>query len=734
MSEPGPEGTAPWVHRAPACSLASQGIQPSGFFVLRTPLAPLRELLAWSEGLAAPDTPNDRELGTALAADRKALRGRLAAFVSRREIREAVFLASPSLDESIDVWFSKPESERGQRVERALVRYVARLAGRATPFGLFAGCSVGSIGGETHLEIAGLREYRRHTRLDTDYLFALVDVLGRDPALRSAFRYRPNSSLYRSADRLRYVESRRAGTLRSYHLVAVEITDGLEAALAEARDGASLESLIAILVQDEVPYADAAGFINELIESQLLVPDIAVPVTGPEPIHVLAQELAGRAETASVGQSLTEARRVIEQLDAHGLGAPAERYRALASSLEALPAKVELSRLFQVDMTKPAPHATLGGPALAEIVAGVALLRRLERPRGDESLQRFREAFRNRYQEQEVPLVQALDDEAGIGFGSSDDTSPLLQGLPSAGAPPESVAWGPGQALLLRKLSEALREGREEIVLEPEDVEQMTTQDLPPLPEAFAVTATIAASSEQAMNRGDFRVLLGGYSGPSGAPLLGRFCHADESLRRRVDEHLRAEEARDPDAVFAEIVHLPEGRLGNILLRPVLREYEIAYLGRSGAPAERQIPITDLTVSVRGQEIVLRSQRLRRRVMPRMTTAHNSTWASLGIYRFLCALQRQGAAAVASWEWGPLAQAPFLPRVAVGRLVLSRAVDAHKNELMRLGRGDAVAGSAKCKHGVRCAGSRAGSSWRTETTRFPSIWRTRWPSSRSFSS
>src|SRR5262249_2895550 len=158
---------------------------------------------------------------------------------------------------------------------------------------------------------------------------------------------------------------------------------------------------------------------------------------------------------------------------------------------------------------------------------------------------------------------------------------------------------------------------------------------------------------------------------PSGATLLGRFCHADPELQREVEAHVRAEEALRPDALFAEIVHLPEGRVGNVLCRPVLREYEIPFLGRSGAPPERQIPLSDLLVSVRDGRVRLRSARLDREVIPRMSNAHNFGWRSLGAYRFLCMLQMQAVAGGLMWDWGPLGSVPYLPRVVHGRLVLS---------------------------------------------------------------
>ena len=74
--------------------------------------------------------------------------------------------------------------EAGQKLERSLVKYFARMAGRATPFGLCAGCSVGTLGEETRLELPPRHEYQRHTRLDMDYLVALTEVLDRDPELR----------------------------------------------------------------------------------------------------------------------------------------------------------------------------------------------------------------------------------------------------------------------------------------------------------------------------------------------------------------------------------------------------------------------------------------------------------------------------------------------------------------------------------------------------------------------
>src|SRR5262249_37205506 len=159
-------------------------------------------------------------------------------------------------------------------------------------------------------------------------------------------------------------------------------------------------------------------------------------------------------------------------------------------------------------------------------------------------------------------------------------------------------------------------------------------------------------------------------TGPPGADLLARFCHADPELRQRLENHILHEERLQSDAVFAEIVHLPEGHFGNFICRPTLRAYEIPYLGCSGVASSQQIAAADLAVSVRGDRIILRSQRLGREVIPRMSSAHSFTLSGLSVYRFLCTLQYQGIAQNLRWDWGALKDAPFLPRVIIGRLVL----------------------------------------------------------------
>src|SRR4029078_12745413 len=112
-------------------------------------------------------------------------------------------------------------------------------------------------------------------------------------------------------------------------------------------------------------------------------------------------------------------------------------------------------------------------------------------------------------------------------------------------------------------------------------------------------------------------------------------------LSTKEKECLREEEAHDADKIYAEVIHLPEARTGNVLMRPQLRKHEIVYMGNGSVPFAQQIMLADLLVSVRNNSVVLRSKKFNKEIIPRLSTAHNFGSGSLPVYKFLCDLQFQ---------------------------------------------------------------------------------------------
>jgi thiopeptide-type bacteriocin biosynthesis protein len=612
----------------------------------------------------------------AVEVDRALVRESLRRVVDEPDVREAIHVASPTLDARLDDWLGGSGEADSDSVEPPLVRYFARMCARCTPFGLFAGCSLGKTGERTTIELAPRSQNRRHTRIDNDYLVSLVEALGRDTDIRERLRWTPNTSLYRVAGRLHYAETHGTGRSRAHRLIAVQPTPHLDAILEVAARGASLDELARAVTEldPEVTLDEAKAYVRELVDEQLLVGDLQVPMVGCDPMAGVFRRVAEVGGAAAEGP-LRRAVEALAAIDASGIGNARSRYADVADALSPLPGERQANRLFQVDMIKPVATAELGQDVIAEVLRGVDLLHRLTEAGG--ALDDFRARFFERYENREVPLVEALDEETGIGVSAwrppHAEASPLLAGLVFPQQMMSSTLWTGRSAWLFARWEQALRSGAREIEIAPEEARALSAHQPPPaLPDAFQVIASIAAKSAADLARGDFKILMQNCVGGSGASLLGRFCHADPNLERQVREIVQAEDSLRPDTIAAEIAHLPYGRVGNVIARPLVRDHVIEYLGASEALPEGKIPIGDLLLSVRDGRLVLRSRRLRREIVPCLTNSHNYA-SGLPIYRFLCLFQHERRSPGAGFYWGPLERAEFLPRVVSGRVVLSLA-------------------------------------------------------------
>jgi thiopeptide-type bacteriocin biosynthesis protein len=575
------------------------------------------------------------------------------------EVTEALHLASPELLRRFLT--GGPDS----RVTAAITAYLVRMCTRATPFGLFASCATGVVGASTRLVVDGPEGMARHSRPDTEVLATLVDKLLADPAARAQMAVEPNSSRYRAAGTLRIIDSRVRDGRRSHHLVVVEDDEPLQSALRAASGGATVERIVTE-VEADTGYGrdEVRGYVDALVEAQVLTAVSEPVVTGPQPFAHVRSSLQCQGFDDTVA-ALDRVGAELATLDAAGLGNPPDAYRALSEDLLNLSGNRSEARLVQVDLHRAGSGLTVGHDVVRQLAEGVKLLHRISAASENASLRRFKEAFRARYEDRTVALMEALDEEMGIGFDASKhpaaDQSPLLAGIDLGGLPGDQP-FTARDAVLLDLLIRARDSGAATVELDTDTIARLGTAQPLPLPDAIAVTATLLDEGIEIQN----------VYGPSGAQLLGRFCHGDDRLHAAVRAHLRAEEAHAPGVVFAEVVHLPEGRTGNILSRPILRDYELVLLGRSGAPTDRQLSVDELTVRLDGPRLVLHSARLDAEVRPRLTTAHN-VGLGFGVYRFLAALQGDGVAGDLGWDWGALSGCPTLPRVTAGRLVLSRA-------------------------------------------------------------
>jgi lantibiotic biosynthesis protein len=659
----------------------------AGFFVLRTPLLPYRSFFELSGGVLAKEAFDDGDGGLAaeLAGERRRVIVSLARAARSAAVREALFVASPDLHRALEEWDRGGLGEEAERKAiHALYRYVARMATRSTPFGLFAGSSIGALRSRSTLALAGQGDYRRFTLLDNSYLFLLLEEINADPAYRAVATYRPNSGLYRAGGRLRYAETlvEREQGIMSYQLASLDRDECIDLVLELARDGATIPALAGRLASAcGVAPAEAREYLDVLVDNQVLVSALSLAVTGPDPLEDACAE-AGVHPDPDLRASLSRVRERLADVDRAGIGCAPGSYRPIVVELERLPvADLEPSRLFQVDLWKPLAGDALGSQVVSDVRAVIAELHRIAAPLPRTDLDRLREAFAERYGDRSVPLTTALDPELGIAGRETriaSEATRLLEGLtfgepaPADGREEESLS--DRELFLLDRLRGVWSRGEHELVLGEADLEQLELpHDRAPLPSSFAAWFHLARRHDAPGENGEeYEVLFSAAVGPPCSRLLGRFAHGSARLTELFRELAEQEARAEPDAVLAEIAHLPEGRAGNVVCRPAVRAFEIPYLGKSGAARDRQIPIDDLWLRLEAGRFVLESRALGRRVLPRLSCAHNTDNNTVPLYRFLSRLQFQDCNSWLSWSWDRLLHASHLPRVRIGPVIVSR--------------------------------------------------------------
>lgn len=630
--------------------------------VLRTPALPLAE--------ATPGTAAD--------------------WLADAGFREALYLASPPLLAEAERWQRGElrDAKKEARLLAALGRYRARMRSRCTPFGLFAGCSVVGWGPESRLCLDPAAT-TRHTRLDMHYLCALATRLAAQEPLRSRLRYMPNSSLYDLGHELRYVEYS-YGEGRppegEHQLSAVEATEPLRQVLAASRGGQSRRGLALALLgppetpagpEDEAALAAALDFVDALIEAQLLVSELEPTVTGPEFLPHLRQLLARLDDPAAPHAGLAAVQAVVADVSTRlvALDATPARpnstaaYAAIEAALEQLAVPLEAGKLFQADWL-PGVRAgsTLAARQQASLLAALRVLGHLTPATTQTRLAEFKQQFAARYETRAVPLLEALDSESGISYSDygRHAYAPLVEdlALPSPVSALAAPTLTAAQQLLASRLRAAEQAGDYTIDLALAEVQHLPSV-LDALPPSFSVLFR-ALDGEH--------LLLESAGGASAANLLGRFAHASPAIAEIVHTLAATEQAHNPGVALAEICHLPASRLGNILLRPCFRAFELPYLAQAACPPAGRLALQDLSLRLHRGQLELRCSRTGHRVIPRLSSAHNYTGQALPVYQLLCDLQTQDLQVSLGVSWDAVApSARFRPRLTHQGVVLLAA-------------------------------------------------------------
>ena len=347
--------------------------------------------------------------------------------------------------------------------------------------------------------------------------------------------------------------------------------------------------------------------------------------------------------------------------------------------------------MVQIDTFYGTTQNQIGKQAIGRITEQIGeLIPYLAKSKSSSNLENFRKDFYEKYQEEEIPLSAAIDHEYGIGYDKNDNSNigdlPLIEKLIfDEVSTHRKYTNDTFQAFLLEKYTESIKFRKNEIIITPKDLVGLDKKNIVDFPSSAYLFGSLMAANAQSVDDKAFTFYLIGFSGPSATSLLTRFCHGSNTLQKFVEKTHKKEATFFEGAIVAEIVHIPEARIGNILNRPATRAYEIPYLGNASVEADFRIDLDDILVSVpNGQRVVLRSKKHNKVIIPRLTSAHNHQ-LGLPVYSFLCDFQNEFGSINMMFDWGILKDQKYLPAVYYKNILLQRATWNLNTEDLKLG-------------------------------------------------
>ncbi|WP_455362183.1 lantibiotic dehydratase [Streptomyces sp. SYSU K21746] len=656
--------------------------RPADFYLLRTPLLPVQEFLALgasgnSDEDAAPDGRSEGEPAR-LARLRREGRKLLRQAAARPRIAQALHIGSASVTAGLGRLAADPEDDkRARRAYSTLLRYVTRMATRPTPYGLFAGVTTGLFTEDAGLALGRDPVARTRTRADLGWLLALLKETESDPAVRAQLPVTVNPGLYRVGDRAVLPVADVYGE-EDNRLADFRITAPAELALRLARVPGTTYARIVDRIARDIPGAThdkAAAFLAQLWDLHALTSELRPSLSEPLPELALAGRLEAIPAARDVVAGLHTVRTLAGRIDAGRGTAPVSRLTDLTAHQRAMTPGYT-GETYQLDTALAVTGTGLPaevGAAAAE--AAETLLRLGSHPPRPQHIAEYHAAFLERYGvDSEVPLLELLSPEAGL-----DAPTPYTAPARAFPLPPVGEDRDRMRELRLAALAaEALSSGAGELEITDERLEQLSVwragEHQPRVRPALDLYVQVAAGSAEALRGDDWRLVLAPAGMAEGGRTFGRFFDLlDDETLERLRGYARAEEEHCPGTVFAELNYLhPHGRSGNVALHPRLRTHEICVNTAPTVEPAFRIALDDILVGATANRFFLRSARLGRELVVTQSHMLTATQAP-NVCRLLLELSEDGFAPLAGFDWGPMACAPFLPRVTRGRAVLHPA-------------------------------------------------------------
>lgn len=593
-------------------------------------------------------------------------------------IKEAIAVSSPSLHESLFRLQDVDDPRKQEQVLKGFMRYVLRMMTRPTPFGLFSGVSVGHFGESSQLYLKNTQAHRKRARPDMEWVLKIIEKIENIPEVLCQLRLHSNPLIYRQGNRAKIPYTTRYGKLIKGENDSVSVkASAVFDYIMEACAHPVLYSTLVKLVMERFSEADEGRvdpYIRQLFKQEFLISELRPSTIKSDPftyILDIVDPLNGMDDLKLLLQSIHQDIQLYNELP---IGEGEKHLKLLRQKMSKV-SDMEMSTL-QVDLSLE-DHSIVLNEHIRKDVEWVAELLSQLTPQTDPHLKEYADEFSEKYgYGREVPLLELLDEEMGLGAPATyhQPQSRRRSLKTEKGAKTQANR----EQLLFQWFVSSIHKGNYELHLTDEMIGQLThTEDSitrPKLP-SMELYFLLNTRDQQALNRGEYTLLLGPNPGSNGAgKTFGRFMDLfGTPLKEEFQAIHQEEQSLYPDKIWAEVSYLPcSGRTTNVILIENFRDYEIAIGTNQALPDDRQIQVSDLVVGLRGDHFYLKSRKHNREVIPTIGHMLNYHQAP-NVYRFLIEVGLAGFGQWGTMNWGIIAQAPFTPRLRYKNIIFTPA-------------------------------------------------------------
>ncbi|SFF04022.1 thiopeptide-type bacteriocin biosynthesis domain-containing protein [Chitinophaga sp. CF118] len=553
--------------------------------------------------------------------------------------------------------------------KNTLQKYYNRACFRPTPFGAFS--SLTGIEWSNNDTVLLNEHVKAHLKLDYHSSLELSERLIHQEA-KNILPYKSNTSLYKISKHLRYIrhdlDSQKLQ--RSFSIVSLSKNKIIEEIVQFCSTGKPLPE-IAQLLQERTGYDNniVESLLQQLIAEQIIQPQWGTNITGNDGLQALVKQLSDQGVKSDRLEHIETMLDGLHTADIKDF----ESILAYKKQLDGLLDDPEKRKNAFYVVTER--ERTTGGMNIKyqqAILEGLKCLDKLIPYHPSNELENFKKDFIRKFENREIPLLVALDPEVGIGYENQEDVvfgeDVLLKGIQFDGnhsSKEKYLKWTTGHALLLNKLQQQHADpDLSEIVLTEEDLSQITPSADYHLPPSLSVVFKTYNDLIQLESAG----------GVTATALLGRFSAFNEQFLSMATTIADKEQTVNDKVIFAEISHVCDFHAANINRRQHIRKYEIPVVVTSTLNDNAQVTLSDLFISVKNDQIILRSEKHNAIVIPRLSSAFNHTNSDLSVFRFLCDLQYQGLKTNFKFELNNFFPGlKFYPRVMYKSVILSLA-------------------------------------------------------------